>query len=866
MSRHWHADRDETAGIQFEGAPDLLRLIASLCRRPWRYWRETRLPVIRLVRPPGGPDPLGGLSAWLNDAGGAVPYARTGAALSPRQPAAVEDLLDRAVTELAREFRGGRLRFPHYGLGLWLLHLKPLPAGTAPDREREQIAERLQVHLRQRLVDNDFGESLADAVGDFPWWVRLTARSLPRVGLILMRRSWRPPRWFARQPIAAPHRHSFYGLARAFAQRDFVARHADQVDRLLTDAFLQDLRVAYRRTSVLGAGRRRTSYPVLLVDADSPAAERLLTLIEESRNTPVRVRRGARARLRRDPLLVITDPETAKLKDRTYPLDAEPAYDDWLAWQQASRGDHRRYLELTLPTETGRAGAWRDLVDTGLPRRRTPLMASLLPLLLVVALAAVVVVNDRRCSAPWSADPHRTLQKEALDAHSSQCIGLSDGGFRFFDDPPGADAGVAGQLRTVESYIAETNATAVKDPDYVSVVYLSTLTNTTVGGYQAALEELRGFALAQRELLNAEVPIRLLLANGGDQMNYGGRAAELIAGAARRLRIVAVAGLGVSRTGVRDALVTLGGAGIATLGTLLSADQLTATTAYYHQVGPTDQREAAIAAYYAKKSGVTEASIYYAGDPADLYSSNLADDVRAAFAARGIKIRQKTAYRTAAPASSGADVTSLGQQACPAEKGYLVFFAGRPDEFNNFLLGMRGSCLSGYPRILAGDAITQFVLAHRTGNFPGLSLDYMSEASGVAWAPACSAAKWQPFFSLYFAAGFGPLCDTGQAVRAMFGWDAVQTIEAAAIRVRAQNSNPLYPGALLQGLNSLTGQFAVSGVTGRIEFSGTAAVPQAPVNKAMLVVGTDSDGLPVLQLLCGDIPTALAPDSGCPTD
>jgi hypothetical protein len=80
-SPHWrvhgHGDAHEqalarrpgrTTEILFEGPPDLLRLIASLCRRPWSYWRETRLPVIRLIRAPGVPDPLGGIEAFGWDA------------------------------------------------------------------------------------------------------------------------------------------------------------------------------------------------------------------------------------------------------------------------------------------------------------------------------------------------------------------------------------------------------------------------------------------------------------------------------------------------------------------------------------------------------------------------------------------------------------------------------------------------------------------------------------------------------------------------------------------------------------------------------------------------------------------------------
>ena len=868
LRTQWQPDHTQTAGIQFEGAPDLLLLIKRLVRRPWFYWRERRLPVIRLVRSAGGPEPLGGLEAWLTNARGAVPFARADPAESPRQPPVVEDLLDLAVTSLAGDFRGRRLRFPHYGLALWLLHLKPLAADLPPDRERKQIADLLQIHLRQRLGGNDFAENLADAVGDFPWWVRLTARSMPRLGLALMRLSWRPPRWFARQRIATGHRQDFYRLARAFAQDGFAKAHAEQVDALLTDAFRQDLRVAYRRGSVLGAGRRRTAYPVLLVDAGSEPADRLLALIEKSRSTPVQRRPGTRARLRRDPLLVITDPGTGTQPTPTYPLDAEPAYEAWLQQQQPYGGKPPEFLELTLPAATGGPGTWRDLSKVGLPRRRRPWLAYVLPVLIVAAVILLPVANYRRnydnCDPVWSLPHAQTLEREPIaNSDDGQCIGLAAPSRSFFGPPPPGAEAYAAQLTFLEYYIDETNAAVVKDPDYVSVVFLSTLTNTTADGYPAMIEELSGLALAQRETLIDAVPIRLLLGNAGDRMDHGGRAAELIAAHRDELRIVAVTGLGVSREGVRQAMRVLDAAGIPTLGTLLTADALTSTVISYHQVGPPNRREAAVAAYYAKaKKKITEASIYFSGDVADLYSSNLAADVRTEFVAAGITVRDFAPYRTVA-GTEGGDITALGRQACSARAGYLVFFAGRPDEFGQFLYGMRTKCPGDYPAMLAGDAITEFALSKRQNDFAGLRLDYLSPASSLVWGRDCAAAKAAVpnFFADYEVAGFGKSCDNGQEPRAMFGYDAISTLRTAVGNVHAiRPGERVAPDKVGLALDKLS----VEGVTGRIDFAG-GVNPQVPVDKAMLVVGTDDTGKPTLQLLCGEIATAARPDPGCPS-
>jgi ABC-type branched-subunit amino acid transport system substrate-binding protein len=350
-------------------------------------------------------------------------------------------------------------------------------------------------------------------------------------------------------------------------------------------------------------------------------------------------------------------------------------------------------------------------------------------------------------------------------------------------------------------------------------------------------------------------------------MNHGGRAARLIAGSASRLGIVAVTGLGVSRTGTKDALKVLDAAGIPTLGTLLSADELTRTVVSYHQVGPANSREAAVAAFYAKdRLKVAEAAIFYSGDPADIYSQNLAEDVRREFGNLRIRVQESTPYRTR-PDMDGADVTSLGQQACPARPGYLIFFAGRPDDFGRFLQGMKTACPDRYPQILAGDAVTEFVTGGLAG-YPGLPLSYMSPASSRVWGPDCADVEQKvPFFAQYRAAGYGDACGTGQSSRAMFGWDAMAAIWTAAVQVTGINPEAVITSqAVLQGLNSLTGAAAVQGITGALDFSRGGASPQLPLNKTMLVLSAGRDGVAELVLQCGTTATALAPDPRCPTD
>jgi hypothetical protein len=64
MTRHeWHVSPQKVAGLLFEGAPERIRLLDRLIRRPRSPWQRTPLPLVYLVRTAGGPrtGPLAGI-------------------------------------------------------------------------------------------------------------------------------------------------------------------------------------------------------------------------------------------------------------------------------------------------------------------------------------------------------------------------------------------------------------------------------------------------------------------------------------------------------------------------------------------------------------------------------------------------------------------------------------------------------------------------------------------------------------------------------------------------------------------------------------------------------------------------------------
>src|SRR5262249_4416044 len=582
---------------------------------------------------------------------------------------------------------------------------------------------------------------------------------------------WGRGGWIGREPIGGRSRHGLYRLARAFVKEKLADRYPDDVGDLLVQAFLEDLRRAYRRWTPWGAGRRRTGYPWLLVDgvSDATAGKYLIDAIGRARNATADAAQGrtpwrARHLDRIDPLLVVAAGEGRQPADAgtTHPADAPAAYRGGLNRLGRSGG-------WTLPFDTdasvqapGEAGRLSQL---GPLRLRRAVAAPLVLALFAAALVVVPFVNHARCDAWWSPSLRSPLIRVDAD-----CVGVSDNPLCDFV-PDSVPDDVRPALRDVYSKIMATNEKVAARPDAVTIVNLSVLTPRTSNTYRALVEELRGAWLAQN---TSAIPIRMVLANGGE--GPGGRglvagdrvANKIIELAAEDSRVVAVAGIPLSTGGAQTAIRRLGSQALPVIGTLTSADDMANINEYYHQVGPNNLREARVAALYASRQlGVTRVSIFYSGDESDRYSRNLAEDAKIAFAERGIQIDQYKPYR-AANDEEGLAPFSLGQGACPARPGYAVFYAGRSQYLEDFLLGMNNRCGDHSPPIIADDSVTRSILEGTMTKFPNVHLDYLSFANPAAWRDCAKV----PYYKNYLDA-FGGTCQTLTDGRSAAGYDAM---------------------------------------------------------------------------------------------
>ncbi|MCG8925869.1 ABC transporter substrate-binding protein [Lentzea sp. CC55] len=848
-SQGWFPGSERSRGLRFSGAVELVRLLDRLTSRPRWPSRDVPLPILHLRRPPGAPSPLEALAGRPATARGRrVPFALVDGSVEPERR-----LLDDVVAQLAGEVRGAsRLRFPHYALVAWLLDLS-LPADVEAEEEEREIAREFRQHLRRRVrVTADGAQDLAQ---DFPWWIRLVIGLVPRIGLAVTALVWRPATWVGEQELGGRSRHGLYRLARAVVKERLAQRHADEVGDLLVRALLEDLRRSHRRWTVRGTGRRRTGNPWLLVE-NGP------WLVDALGRARGGVRSGQSWRAsplsRPDPLLVISAAESAEVPP-THVADALAGYQDWL--RQLSRSQNW-VLELDTDASEPARGVVGALSELRPMSLRRALAAPLVLLLLAASLVAVPFLNHARCDEWWSPSPRSPLQRVG-----QECIGVSADPLRHFV-PAWVPDDIRPALEDVYGRITAENRKAQQRPDAVTIVFLSVLTPSTANSFHALVEELRGVWVAQK---TSDVPIRVLLANGGE--GPGGRglasgdiaADKIIELAARDRAVVAVTGLSISTDTARSVVKRLGGNALPIIGTLTSADDMTSVNEYYYQVGPNNLRQARVAAYYARsRLATTDVAIFYSGDPTDRYSRNLAEDARTAFAERGIAISQYRSYRVAAD-DEGLAPASLGQGACPAGErpGYAVFYAGRAQYLAEFLRGMNSRCQGRTPPVIASDSSTRFILEGTMAQFPNVRLDYLSFASPAAWTDCAKV----PFYKNYLDV-FRRTCQALGDGRSAAAHDAVQVLVEGVRQVRRTDPGARVREGLLAGIGGIRPGNAIQGASGTIGFGTSTRLPS---DKAVLVLRGNTDTTSTPRLVCGELPfpedLVVRPDvDGCPRD
>jgi hypothetical protein len=883
-------------GSTLRHAGDLVGLLPMLCRRPRRGELPGRhahdlprgrygLPLVCVVRPPGSPV-LRTLAGQLATARpGQLPHALVSCEPSPRPPiqtadrdaqgwpatGQVADLLSQLARSLGgtRNSRFGRIRFSRFGLTSWLLRQDVRGDDVEPDQLLlRRLRERAVAGHRFRLTSDQFVSASPSPV---PGWARLLIAVVPPLWF-LMRIGGRVPgltqpyRWLLRQPYLAPRDPgTFIGFAERLTVGGRAEEDPEQVRKLLVNAFLEDLRAAYRRRPWRPRGARRTTYPVALLDeaTSDNGGFRLLKLIND-----VRSETGSF-----DPLLLISgspqlppavDPVTAAATEFAWP--AARASEGYQAWCRQFAADSRSrkptawYLAVRVEPDEATVEPGADRRDpVVLPRLVAPdppLWARRGVLLVAIVLAAAGVTGclvplyqaRARADASWAAD-HCGQSRGGVFADqlhtdpTGRCYGISDGTMTFSADPDVHDT-----LRTIHNQ----NLVLKSGRPTFTVVHFSALDSSSPTN---SMLELAGIAAKQREY-NADptsrAQLRILVANGGVAMEQGRTtAAELGELARRDPTIVGVIGLSESRRLTQETIAALGQAGLPVVAATLSADTLIDQSPMYLQVSPQNSREADVAAHYLvndlapRRHLSHEVTIVASNDPDDIYSSNLRERIASAVSRLDPTFAVAPTQLYAADSLPGPPAEDVGRGLC--QYPGAVFYAGRPDDFGRFLNGIRSKCLSTPPAILAGDDVSRYVAEPAKRARYGIDFQYLSFAVGKT---SCNAA------GLYanLREILPKVCQPGELDPSLDGHAAL-AYDAMYVMTHAIDSllldgTPPNPGTVWHQLTMTTGKGAIEGETGIIDFNGTPN-GQYMADKAVAVMAVDSQGVVAQVGTCG---------------
>ncbi|WP_206443161.1 hypothetical protein, partial [Candidatus Protofrankia californiensis] len=651
--------------------------------------------------------------------------------------------------QLHTEPSGLGCRFCTYAFADWLTRqrLDPLPPGRA---RREKLTELLRDKLKGAGNGNGTNP-LLDGVSGLARLLLVVFIILgPKVRFWLWVSGYLPvpglvrTRWFMRQRCfpAAPGG-TFISFAVELAADTFrTPEQRVQRERLLVDAFLHDLRLAYRRRLWRPWAWRRTARVLVLLDnvADDPRGQQFLNLVADVRNTSRKA----------DPLLLVAGYRADAVPPPPLAAaNATDAFDTWnttyKAWRRAEPpGDMDWRLWLRVPTFVQAppgltigpdAEGWGRHLSAPPPpiwaRRRV-----LVSLTLVVVLLAGGVA--------WYKTPglrHHCRSRAGVSVSwvGGQCVGYSDGSYKF---NAGKTSEPARQLLTVQQKIAEQNQCAAKLHNLplgqlpyglglMTLVYFAGLTGETDSDWTAAqVAELEGLLTWQRALNQVQgasgacagtsknpsgVALRIIIANGGNTMRYADQVARdhLVPLASdSEENVLGVIGMDRSTQRTGQAVTTLGNAGVPVVATTLSGDGMQIFSPFYFQLVPDNRRQALLVANYAVKNAKKNIYIYYPRSPTDpagqgwpavddFYVSTLVHDVQEEAMRAGLTYN----LRGWAPKENTRD---WFRQQCATiqQPDDLIFFAGRYDNFHEFAEGMR-SCLD---RVLADDSVSRYVV------------------------------------------------------------------------------------------------------------------------------------------------------------
>lgn len=872
------------------------------------------LPMVNLVRPDGpatalraiatllaGAQPAGVRHGYiaLTDDGTADPAADPELVRGKDIPVIRQILLD-ARHELINspKVTDSQLRFPLFSLVVFLMNNRRRSEDVNLEFALLRDLQELGFYWRVRNVTDAVKKEISDQ--KLRWrvlvmlvqgvtWVFFRLAVTGRVPVLSGRY-----RWFLRQPHLAPEMSgTFVRFATRLTDGEWQKEAPEYVARLLVNTFLEDLRRAYRLRPWQILRKRRMTYPVLLLDDITPdnGGYTLLRLINDVRNQVGLF----------DPLLVVTASATAPPTGTTSTPSGGPekregfwahgAYHGYRIWQNELLTDRRArrpntwYLPIWISPDltdddrnavSDRLRSFQRYV-VGRPNARPALLASRW---LRLGTVAVVLAGASVGALAWT-HGHCGGWNPSLRWTGTECIGVSDGSTDLFQPSDGP-------IRDVEQVVYDQNQQAMREHaanphrPYITLVEIEAITSSdgTANGLTAEREALEGVAVAQWRQLNksgmADPIVRVLFGNAGQNMQQGALVAQQVGAlAASDPSLVGVVGLERSSRPTVDTIDGLAAAGLPMVAAPLSADSLATSSPMYFQVAPQDRREAAVVAAFADQRRARDPAVarsvrvYYSDDATDLYSTNLREDMVAAFRAAGYQV-SALAFTPSGfaggplvhPAEHDAligNAHAAGQDTC-AQTGFVVFAGRGVQDYGDFLDGAN-QCVS--KAVFVGDDDVARYVSNSTlrEQYRGLPYYYVSFAPAPIGTPNGPERDFYADLGNLFGFEQGQQHNHALDPHAALSYDATEVMITATEYLRAGDANlPITPGNVWREITDIhtahTGQPSaerfLAGVTGAIDYGGdiTRHVPLAKTVAILQV--SDGEVQPFLAGFCGD--------------
>ncbi|WP_443252345.1 hypothetical protein [Streptomyces sp. 6N106] len=387
--------------------------------------------------------------------------------------------------------------------------------------------------------------------------------------------------------------------------------------------------------------------------------------------------------------------------------------------------------------------------------------------------------------------------------------------------------------------------------------------------YNAAVPELRGIALAQRALNDEarndsqKVWLRIDSRNAGDDFANAPRIARQVAEDARKKGsgIIGVVGFSKSLKQTQEAVRILGGARIPVIGTTATAD-LMQVDGYYRRVAPTDSREAAIEAEFARRGNIMDdgtgscspaRAAVVVKDPRDLYSDEIGTLFAGRFGARPFTLEYTPGGRSGGvaqgPGQDGAarkdSIGELADAVCErviANPRTVVYWASRALQFSAFLddFGDNTACEGRKLTVLGGNDLTTAALAGAYADRPWLRLYHTVHVLPAGHPRLSDIAKK---FNADYARDFGAHDLWRDDGRAALAYDAMQLMAEAANRAFRSTDNVERSNVQIGLDNGIRKQ----GASGYLDVGRGRSVPR---DKPLVILHhTDRGSEPVLY--CG---------------